>query len=426
VTTVASTPSRLETLQELDPELFEAVAAEERHQADTLDLIASENIAPRVVLDLQATLLTNRVAVEGALGRRYHAGTAQADRIEALAVERAKELFGADYANVQPHSGVSANLAVFSAALQPGDRIMAMSTKSGGHVSHGTKFSLAGRIFETSFYGLDDETELIDYDGLSALAREFRPKMIVAGASSYPRTIDFARIREIADEVGALVHVDMAHIAGLVAAGVHPSPVPSSDFVAATVYKTLRGAKGAFILARDRYARAIDTAIFPGTQGSTNITLVACKAYSFLLAQTPEFRRYATQVVANARVLADELSQRGLRPVTGGTDTHMVVVDLRALGITGMEAQTRLEQIGIDVNRNQIPNDPLDHETTSGLRIGTPSITVRGLRENEVREVADIIAGAVTTAQLSSGAASELRRRVAALCEAFPLSEVRW
>jgi glycine hydroxymethyltransferase len=425
MTTIAPT-ARLETLRVLDPELYDAVADEEQHQAQTLDLIASQNIVPPVLLELQATLLANRVAVEGQLGRRFHAGTSNADRIEALAVERAKQVFGAEYVNVQPHSGVSANLAVFVAALEPGDRIMAMETKAGGHVSHGTKFSLAGRIFDTSFYNLDEETELIDYDAVAALARKVRPKMIIAGSSSYPREIDFERFRRIADEVGALVHVDMAHIAGLVAAGVHPSPVPYADFVSSTTVKTLRGPRGAFILSWERYGKAIDLAIFPGTQGSTNIALIACKAYTFLLAQTPAFVDYAEQVVANARALAAELAERGLRPVTGGTDTHLIVVDLRSRGLTGMEAQTRLERVGIDVNRNQIPNDPLGHDTTSGIRIGTPSITVRGLRETQIREVADIIDSALVPSELVRTTERSLCERVASLCDAFPLADVRW
>jgi glycine hydroxymethyltransferase len=427
MTTAASgsASGRLEALQALDPDLYEAVIAEEHRQETTLDLIASENIVPPVLLELQATRLMNKAAVEGFPGRRFHAGTVIADRIEALAIERAKRLFGAEYANVQPHSGSSANLAVFAATLEPGDRIIAMSTKAGGHVSHGTKLSLAGRIFPTSFYGLDPDTELINFDAIGTLARRAQPKLIVAGSSSYAREIDFVRFREIADEVGALLLVDMAHIAGLVAAGVHQSPVPSADVVTATLFKTLRGPKGAFILSRGAYGPTIDRAIFPGTQGSTNIAQIACMAYTFLLAGTPEFRRYAGQVVANARTLAARLADRGLRPVGGGTDTHMVVLDLRGRSLTGIAAQTRLEEIGIAVNRNQIPDDPLGHDTTSGIRIGTSAITARGLREPEVEEIAEVIDRALSSGGYGRADREALRRRSRALCDAFPLGEVR-
>jgi glycine hydroxymethyltransferase len=412
---------RFPRLRSLDPELRSALVEEELHQVSSLDLIASQNIVSPAVSEIESSLLVNRAAVEGPLAGRFHGGTDAADRIEALAVKRARAVFEAGYANVQPHSGVSANLAVYSAALEPSDRILAMSTKAGGHVSHATRLSLPGRIFEAAFYGVDDGSELIDYDEVAVLARSFRPKLIVAGSSSYPRTIDFGRLAEIAAEVEADLHVDMAHIAGLVAGRVHPSPVPHARFVTATTYKTLRGAKGGFILGREEDAQLIDRAIFPGTQGSTIIASIASKAYTFLAAQTSEFAAYATEVVLNARALAEELNTRGLRPVTGGTDTHLLVVDLRSRYLTGMEAQHRLESVGVDANRNQIPNDPLGHDTTSGVRLGTSSVTSRGFRRPEMLELADVIDRALVQKEPPVGELDALRARVTELCASFPL-----
>jgi glycine hydroxymethyltransferase len=412
---------RFPLLETLDPQLCSELVAEERRQTESLDLIASQNIVPAALSEIEASLLVNRAAVEGALGRRFHGGTAIADRIEALAVERAKAVFGAGYANVQPHSGVNANLAVYAAALEPGDRILAMSTKAGGHVSHATKYSLSGRVFDAAFYGVDAESELIDYEAVAELARSFRPKLIVAGSSSYPRTIDFRFLGEIAADVDASLHVDMAHIAGLVAGRAHPSPLPHARFVTATTYKTLRGAKGGFILGRADDAALLDRAIFPGTQGSTMIASIACKAYTFRAAGTPEFAAYAAEVVSNARVLAEELAGRGLRPVTGGTDTHLLVIDLRGRGLTGMEAQQRLESLGIDANRNQIPNDPLGHESTSGLRLGTSSVTTRGFGRAQILELADIIDRALAPGQQRDAGLRALRAGVAQLSGAFPI-----
>ncbi|MDI6637975.1 MAG: serine hydroxymethyltransferase [Bacillota bacterium] len=401
----------MHTLGYIDPELASAIDGELRRQDNTIELIASENIVPPVILEVQGSILTNKYA-EGYPGHRYHGGCEYMDAVESLAIERAKRLFGAEHANVQPHSGVNANLAVFVAMLKPGDVILGMDLKQGGHLSHGSAVNVSGKYYQTFAYGLDPRTERIDYDQVRDLAMRHRPRLLIAGASAYPRVIDFARFREIADEVGSLLLVDMAHIAGLVAGGAHPSPVPYADFVTSTTTKTLRGARGGFILCRAEYAKAIDSAIFPGIQGGPIMQNVAAKALTFKLAATAEFRAYAAQIVRNAQAMAARFQERGLRLVTGGTDNHLMLLDLRDLadrGVTGHSAEQALAEVGIAVNKNLIPGDPQKPTVTSGVRIGAAAITSRGFKEDEAAAVADIIADILLT---PSDATSERARRV--------------
>ncbi|MBC7082834.1 MAG: serine hydroxymethyltransferase [Firmicutes bacterium] len=401
----------MHTLGYIDPELASAIDGELRRQDNTIELIASENIVPPVILEVQGSILTNKYA-EGYPGHRYHGGCEYMDAVESLAIERAKRLFGAEHANVQPHSGVNANLAVFVAMLKPGDVILGMDLKQGGHLSHGSAVNVSGKYYQTFAYGLDPRTERIDYDQVRDLAMRHRPRLLIAGASAYPRVIDFARFREIADEAGSLLLVDMAHIAGLVAGGAHPSPVPYADFVTSTTTKTLRGARGGFILCRAEYAKAIDSAIFPGIQGGPIMQNVAAKALTFKLAATAEFRAYAAQIVRNAQAMAARFQERGLRLVTGGTDNHLMLLDLRDLadrGVTGHSAEQALAEVGIAVNKNLIPGDPQKPTVTSGVRIGAAAITSRGFKEDEAAAVADIIADILLT---PSDATSERARRV--------------
>lgn len=401
----------MHTLGYIDPELASAIDGELRRQDNTIELIASENIVPPVILEVQGSILTNKYA-EGYPGHRYHGGCEYMDAVESLAIERAKRLFGAEHANVQPHSGVNANLAVFVAMLKPGDVILGMDLKQGGHLSHGSAVNVSGKYYQTFAYGLDPRTERIDYDQVRDLAMRHRPRLLIAGASAYPRVIDFARFREIADEVGSLLLVDMAHIAGLVAGGAHQSPVPYADFVTSTTTKTLRGARGGFILCRAEYAKAIDSAIFPGIQGGPIMQNVAAKALTFKLAATAEFRAYAAQIVRNAQAMAARFQERGLRLVTGGTDNHLMLLDLRDLadrGVTGHSAEQALAEVGIAVNKNLIPGDPQKPTVTSGVRIGAAAITSRGFKEDEAAAVADIIADILLT---PSDATSERARRV--------------
>jgi glycine hydroxymethyltransferase len=377
-----------------DPEVFAALAGEETRQRRNLELIASENYASRAVREATASVMTNKYA-EGYPGRRYYGGCEFVDVAERLAIERAKNLFGAQHANVQPHAGAQANMAVFMAVLQPGDVVLGMSLAHGGHLTHGTKVSFSGKLYHAVAYGVRPETELIDYDEVSRLAREHRPKLIIAGASAYPRTMDYRPFREIADEVGAAFLVDMAHIAGLVAAGLHPSPVPVADFVTTTTHKTLRGPRGGLVLTTERYAQALDKSVFPGIQGGPFMHLIAAKAVALGEALTSGFRDYQRQVIVNARALGEELQRAGLRLVAGGTDTHLLLVDLRPRGVTGKAVEEYLDGIGITVNKNAIPFDPEKPMVTSGIRIGTPAITTRGFGEAEVREVGRIIGEAV-------------------------------
>ncbi|HCR37985.1 MAG TPA: serine hydroxymethyltransferase [Synergistaceae bacterium] len=373
-----------------DPEAAALVAREMIRESSTIELIASENFVPACIMEAQGSVLTNKYA-EGYPRKRYHGGCEVIDEIETLAIERAKTLFGADHANVQPHSGVNANLAVYMALLAPGDTILGMNLSHGGHLSHGSKVSITGKYYQAFSYGVDPETEQIDFNQVEEIAREHKPRMIVAGCSAYSRVIDFARFREIADRIGAYLLVDMAHIAGLVAAGLHPSPVPWADAVTSTTTKTLRGARGGFILCKKEHAAAIDKAIFPGTQGGPILQNVLAKAVTFRLAATDEFRCYASQVKTNAKKMAETLSREGLRIVSGGTDNHLMLVDLRPWDQTGAAAEESLSQVRITVNKNMIPFDPASATVTSGIRIGTAAVTSRGFTESEIERVARVI-----------------------------------
>ena len=414
--------SLMDTLEKADPELKKYLDAELNRQRCKLELIASENIVSRAVMEAQGSVLTNKYA-EGYPGKRYYGGCEFVDKAEQLAIDRAKELFGAEYANVQPHSGAQANMAVFFALLEPGDTVMGMNLTDGGHLTHGSPVNMSGAYFKIVPYGVDKETERIDYDLLEKTAEQCRPKMIVAGASAYARIIDFERISEIARKVGAYFMVDMAHIAGLVAAGLHPSPVPCADVVTTTTHKTLRGPRGGMILCRDeKFGQQFNKAVFPGIQGGPLMHVIAAKAVALGEALSPSFHDYAEQVVKNAATLADELMKQGFRIVTGGTDNHLMLVDLRTKNITGKEAQNLLDEVGITANRNTIPFEPLSPFVTSGLRLGSPALTTRGFKEADMKEVADIIA-LVLSHPDSDKAKTEARERVDALCRKYPLYE---
>ncbi|HXL03542.1 MAG TPA: serine hydroxymethyltransferase [Bacillota bacterium] len=375
----------------IDPEVADALQAETERQRCNIELIASENFTSRAVMEAQGSTATNKYA-EGYPGKRYYGGCEYVDVIESLAIERAKALFGADHANVQPHSGAQANTAVYFAMLSPGDTVLGMDLSHGGHLTHGHPINLSGKYFNFIPYGVTKETETIDYDALFDLAKKHKPKMIVAGASAYPRIIDFPRIRRIADEVDALVMVDMAHIAGLVATGLHPSPVPYAEFVTTTTHKTLRGPRGGLILCQEAFAKRIDQAVFPGTQGGPLMHVIAGKAVALKEAASPEFKTYQTQVVRNAKVFAKALMDRGFRVISGGTDNHLMLVSVREHGLTGLQAERLLDSCSITVNKNTIPFDPEKPFITSGLRIGTPAVTTRGMKDAEMQEIAGIIA----------------------------------
>ena len=414
--------SLMDTLAKADPELKKHIDDELSRQRSKLELIASENIVSRAVMEAQGSVLTNKYA-EGYPGKRYYGGCEFVDRAEQLAIDRAKALFGAGYANVQPHSGAQANMAVFFALLSPGDTVMGMNLTDGGHLTHGSPVNMSGKWFKIVPYGVDKETERIDYDLLEKTAEECRPKMIVAGASAYARIIDFPRMAEIAKKVGAYFMVDMAHIAGLVAAGLHPSPIPCADVVTTTTHKTLRGPRGGMILCRDaEFGQQFNKAVFPGIQGGPLMHVIAAKAVALGEALAPSFKEYAAQVVKNAAALAEALMQDGFRIVTGGTDNHLLLVDLRSKNITGKAAQTLLDEVGITANRNTIPFEPLSPFVTSGLRLGSPALTTRGFKEDDMQEVAGIIALALTHPD-SAEAKEEARARVAALCRKYPLYE---
>ncbi|MFZ5597561.1 MAG: serine hydroxymethyltransferase [Bacillota bacterium] len=378
------------TLSETDPELSSAINRELDRQRNTLELIASENIASAAVMEAQGSVLTNKYA-EGYPGRRYYGGCQYVDIAEELAISRARELFGAEHANVQPHSGAQANLSAYFALLSPGDTILGMNLAHGGHLTHGSPLNISGKYFNIAFYGVDQETGFIDYDKVNEVAVKSRPRIIVAGASAYPRTIDFARLKEIADGVGAYLMVDMAHIAGLVAAGLHISPVPYADIVTTTTHKTLRGPRGGMILCREEYAKAVDKAVFPGIQGGPLMHVIAAKAVAFKEALAPEFMDYQKRIVANAAKLAGALAGFGFKLVTGGTDNHLMLVDLRNKGITGKEAEAMLDDVGVTVNKNAIPYDPQPPAVSSGIRIGTPAVTTRGLNGDDMETLAEII-----------------------------------
>lgn len=410
----------LASLAVTDPELKGFINEELERQRNKIELIASENFVSPAVMEAMGTILTNKYA-EGYPGHRYYGGCEYVDKVETLAIERAKKLFGANFANVQPHCGASTNLAVYFAFLKPGDTIMGMNLSQGGHLSHGSPVNISGKYFNVVPYGVNPETETIDYAELEKLAQEHQPKMIVAGASAYPRVIDFKRMAEIAHGVGALLLVDMAHIAGLVAAGLHPNPVPYADIVTTTTHKTLRGPRGGLILCNsEEYAKAINKAIFPGIQGGPLMHIVAAKAVAFGEALQPEFKTYQENIVKNAKAFAEALVKEGFRLVSGGTDNHLVLVDVRGQGLTGKDAEHLLDEIGITCNKNTIPFDPASPFVTSGIRLGTPAVTTRGFNEDDMREVAAII-GLVLKNKDNAEKQQEAAARVAALCAKYPM-----
>ena len=406
-----------EELKDYDSEVASACGLELERQRHNIELIASENIVSKAVLLAAGGVLTNKYA-EGYPTKRYYGGCQCVDIVEEIARERAKKLFGAEHANVQPHSGANANLAVFFALLNPGDTVMGMNLQQGGHLSHGSPVNISGKYFNIVPYGVNDETECIDYDEMQRLATESKPKMIVVGASAYSRVIDFARCREIADSVGAYLMVDMAHIAGLIAAGLHPSPVPYADVVTSTTHKTLRGPRGGLILCKEQYAKQIDKAVFPGTQGGPLMHIIAAKAVAFGEALTDEFKEYQEQIVKNAQVLSKALVKRGIKLVSGGTDNHLMLVNLKDTSVTGKELEHRLDEVHITANKNTVPNDPQSPFVTSGLRIGTPAVTSRGFKEPEMELIAGWIADIIEDFE---GNKERITKEVVALCEKFPI-----
>ena len=404
-------------IRQQDRQVYDSMMRELERQRDHIELIASENFVSPAVMQAMGSHLTNKYA-EGYPAARYYGGCQYVDEIERLAIDRAKQLFGAEHANVQPHSGSQANVAVYLALLKPGDTILGMDLSHGGHLTHGSKASISGKYFNACFYGVDKETERIDYDAVQRRAEECRPKLIIAGASAYSRVIDFARMRQIADSVGAYLMVDMAHIAGLVAAGEHPSPIPYAHVVTTTTHKTLRGPRGALILCKEELKKKIDSAVFPGTQGGPLMHIIAAKAICFGEALRPEFRDYQHQVILNAAALADELGAQGLRLVSGGTDNHLLNVDVMSMGKTGAEVQELLDMANITANKNAIPFDTLPVRQTSGMRFGTPAVTTRGMKEAEMREIGGMI---VQLLRGGSEVTDEVRRHTIELCRRFPL-----
>lgn len=408
-------------VKRVDPELYDSMEKELNRQRGNIELIASENIVSKAVLQAMGSHLTNKYA-EGYPGKRYYGGCEFVDVTENLARERAKKLFGAEHANVQPHSGAQANTAVYFAMLEPGDTILGMSLAHGGHLTHGSPVNISGKYFRVAPYGVDNETEMINYDALEELALKEKPRMIVAGASAYPRAIDFERFSQIAKKVGAYLMVDMAHIAGLVAAGLHQNPVPYADFVTTTTHKTLRGPRGGLILCKEEYAKQIDKAIFPGTQGGPLMHVIASKAVSFQEALSDEFKQYQQQIVKNAAALADQLKKNGFRLVSGGTDNHLMLVDVYEKGITGKDAEKLLDLAHITVNKNTIPNETLSPFIASGIRVGTPAVTSRGFKEEQCRQIADLV-HRLLTAEDRDAAVREVSAKVAELCKQFPIYE---
>jgi glycine hydroxymethyltransferase len=411
-------------LEEVDPEIAEVLREEGRRQGTGLELIPSENFVSEAVLEAMGSVLTNKYA-EGYPGKRYYGGCEFADRAEQLAIDRAKALFGAEHANVQAHSGTQANVSVYMAALQPGDTVLGMNLSHGGHLTHGHPLNFSGKMYKFVPYGVSKETETIDYDELARLAQEHKPKMIVAGASAYSRIIDFPRMAEIAGSVGALFFVDMAHIAGLVAGGMHPSPMPHADFVSTTTHKTLRGPRGGLVLCKAQFAKELDRITFPGTQGGPLMHIIAAKAVCLKEAAEPGFREYAKQVVANAQKLAAEIAKAGFRIVSGGTDNHLFLIDLYSRGLTGKEAQPALDRAGITVNKNSIPFDPTPPMTGGGIRLGTPAVTTRGMREPEMARIALWIAEILANLG-NAGRERRVRTEVAEFAAHFPLYTRRW
>ena len=406
-------------LAKQDPNVKAVIDQELMRQRDKLEMIASENIVSQAVMEAQGSVLTNKYA-EGYPGKRYYGGCEHVDVVETLAIERAKRLFGAEHANVQPHSGSQANFAVYFAMLKPGDTIVGMNLSHGGHLTHGSPVNVSGTYFNVVPYGVNAETQQIDYDEFRKIVLEAKPKLIIAGGSAYSRQIDFKKMADVAHEVGAIFMVDMAHFAGLVAAGLHPNPVEYADIVTTTTHKTLRGPRGGMILCKEEYAKAIDKAVFPGIQGGPLMHVIAAKAVALGEALQPEFKVYAEQVIKNANVLAAELIAKGLTIVSGGTDTHVMLVDVRNTGLTGKEAEHLLDEIGITANKNTIPFDPASPFVTSGVRLGTPALTTRGLKEDDMKEIADIIATVLQNPE-DTAKHQDAAKRVAALCEKYPL-----
>ena len=406
-------------LANYDKEVFDACSLELGRQRGNIELIASENVVSKAVLLAAGTVLTNKYA-EGYPGKRYYGGCQYVDIVEDIARDRAKKLFGAEHANVQPHCGASANLAVFFALLNPGDTVMGLNLAHGGHLSHGSPVNISGKYFNVVPYSVSDETEMLDYEDMRRVALECKPKMIIAGASAYSRTIDFAEIRKIADEVGAYYMVDMAHIAGLVAAGLHPNPVPYADVVTTTTHKTLRGPRGGLILCKEELAKQIDKAVFPGTQGGPLMHVIAAKAVALGEAMTDEFKAYQTQIVKNAKVLCEALKEEGFRVVSGDTDNHLMLIDLRPFSITGKEMEKRLDEVHITVNKNAIPNDPEKPFVTSGIRVGTPAVTSRGFKEEEMKKIAKWMRDVATDFEANR---ERVSAEVSELCAKFPLYE---
>ena len=406
-------------LAKQDPNVKAVIDQELMRQRDKLEMIASENIVSQAVMEAQGSVLTNKYA-EGYPGKRYYGGCEHVDVVETLAIERAKRLFGAEHANVQPHSGSQANFAVYFAMLKPGDTIVGMNLSHGGHLTHGSPVNVSGTYFNVVPYGVNAETQQIDYDEFRKIVLEAKPNLIIAGGSAYSRQIDFKKMADVAHEVGAIFMVDMAHFAGLVAAGLHPNPVEYADIVTTTTHKTLRGPRGGMILCKEEYAKAIDKAVFPGIQGGPLMHVIAAKAVALGEALQPEFKEYAEQVIKNAKVLAAELIAKGLTIVSGGTDTHVMLVDVRNTGLTGKEAEHLLDEIGITANKNTIPFDPASPFVTSGVRLGTPALTTRGLKEDDMKEIADIIATVLQNPE-DTAKHQDAAKRVAALCEKYPL-----
>lgn len=403
-------------LSKYDPEVMKSIELETNRQQEHIELIASENFVSIQVMEAMGSPMTNKYA-EGYPGRRYYGGCEFVDQVEDIARERLKKLFGAEHVNVQPHSGSNANLGVYFTILKPGDKVLGMDLSQGGHLTHGSPVNISGTYYNFVSYGVDKETEMIDYDKVREIALREKPKLIVAGASAYPRIIDFKKFREIADEVGAYLMVDMAHIAGLVAAGLHPNPVPYADFVTTTTHKTLRGPRGGAILCKKEYAKQIDKAIFPGIQGGPLMHVIAAKAVCFGEALKDEFKEYQQQVIKNAKVLAESLKEKGYRLVSGGTDNHLILIDMRSKGLTGKEAEELLEEVNITTNKNTIPFDPEKPTITSGIRIGTPAVTTRGMKEEEMKKIAELIDRALN----KDADRAEIKKEVLELCNRFPL-----
>jgi glycine hydroxymethyltransferase len=411
-------------LAQTDPEIYTAIEHERQRQLTKLELIASENFVSNAVLAAQGSILTHKYA-EGYPGRRYYGGCEYVDIAETLAISRAKELFGAEYVNVQPHSGTQANMAVYFALLQPGDTIMGMNLAHGGHLSHGSPVNFSGRLYKAVTYGVDRGSEQVNFSEVAEIARRERPKLIIAGASAYPRALDFAKFADIAREVGANLMVDMAHIAGLVAAGLHPNPVPVSDAVTSTTHKTLRGPRGGLILARGEFQKVMDSQIFPGIQGGPLMHVIAAKAVAFKEALAPGFKGYQEQIIKNCRALAEEFLRRGYRLVAGGTDTHLILIDLTPKGLTGREAEEAMDLAGITVNKNAIPFDLQSPKITSGIRVGTPAVTTRGMKEGEMKIIADFIDQALSAPEDEDNLA-KLGAQVKEFCRSFPLFADEW